>query len=232
MGKAHIKRLAAPKTWPINKKKEKFIIRPNPGPHSFKTDIPLNIILKNLIKNIKTSKEGKYLLTHKEIFVNNKIRRNPKLLVGFMDTISIPLTEKFYRVSINKSGKICLIPIKENESKIKLCKIKSKKIIKKGMVQLNFSNGENMLVNKKDYGVNDVVVINSVDNKISNLLKFKKGSLVYINKGKKVGEIGKIEDIKGKEIIIKLKNKKIIKTLKDYVFVIGEDKPIITLNEK
>ena len=126
MTKVHQKRLSAPKSWTIKRKKEKFIIRGKPGQHSFKTAIPLNLVLKNLMKCVKTTKEVKYVLNNKEIFINNKIRRDSKFFVGFMDTIAIPLTEEYYRMLIDKKGKFFLLDIKENESKIKLCKIKNK----------------------------------------------------------------------------------------------------------
>ena len=229
MVKSHLKRIATPKSWPIKKKENKFIIRPRPGPHTFKLAIPLNLILKNLIKNVKTTKEVKYILNNKDVFINNKIRRDHKFLVGLMDVVSIPLTEEYYRVLIDKKGKLFLLPIKEKESKTKICKIKSKNTAKKGLIQLGFSNGETMLVNKKDYKTGDVVVINCTDNSIINLLKLEKGALVYIIDGKKVGEMGKVEEITDKEIIIRSKNKKLIQTSKKYALVIGKEKPVISL---
>ena len=124
MTKSHLKRLAAPKCWQIKKKKNKYIIKPKPGPHNAKLGTPLSLVLRNLLKNVKTSKEAKYLLNNKDVFINNKIRRDPKFVVGFMDIVSIPLTEENYRVLLNKNGKIYLHPIKEKESKTRLCKIK------------------------------------------------------------------------------------------------------------
>ncbi len=232
MTKSHLKRLAAPKSWPIKKKEQKFIMRPKPGSHPLHLGLPLGLVLRNLIENVKTSKEQKYLLQNKEVFINNRLIRDPKLMVGFMDTVSIPLIEKYYRILINKKGKICLVETNTNDAKIKLCKIKSKNVVKKGLIQLNFSNGENILVNKKDYKIGDVVVINTTTNKITDSFKLEKDSLVYIMEGQKVGEVGKIEKFEGGQVIINLKNKKSITTSKQYIFVIGKDKPAIMLPTK
>lgn len=36
MVRRHLKRIAAPKTWPIKRKEHKWIVRPTPGPHPLK----------------------------------------------------------------------------------------------------------------------------------------------------------------------------------------------------
>ena len=49
--------------------------------------------------------------------------------------------------------------------------------------------------------------------------------------GRHVGEIGVIENIKAGKVTYKLKGG-VFETLKDYAFVIGEDKPLIKIKNE
>ena len=62
MVKRHLSRLTAPKSWPIKRKSTKWITRPHPGPHTLKNCMSLNIVLKNILKYAKTTKEVKKIL--------------------------------------------------------------------------------------------------------------------------------------------------------------------------
>ena len=49
MGKDHLARLAAPKTWHIDRKSTTFITKPVPGPHGLQSGMPVNVILKEIL---------------------------------------------------------------------------------------------------------------------------------------------------------------------------------------
>ena len=55
----HLKILATPRRWAIERKKNKFIARPLSGSHSFENCITLNMLLKDFLKYAKTKKEIK-----------------------------------------------------------------------------------------------------------------------------------------------------------------------------
>jgi len=238
MTKNHIKRLAAPKTWPIERKKTKWIAKPLPGPHPLDNGMTIKLILIDILKYAKSAKEVKKILNEGKILVDNKIRKEEKFPVGLFDVISIPDTNEHFRILLNKKGKFFLHPIKKEESTIKPRKIIGKTILKNKRIQLNFYDGTNKLIDKDEYKVFDTVIFNLVKNEIKEHINFEKGSIVFIYSGKQVGLTGEIEEIKNfnntqKPLITISKDKDKLQTLKKYAFVIGKTKPVISLpNER
>src|SRR3989338_7950953 len=117
MGKDHIKRLAAPKTWHVKRKKIKYITKPMPGPHSLETGTSLNILLKEILNYAVTTREGKK-------------RKNFRFPVGIFDTIEFTNTNEFFRIVLNKKGKLGIIKIKKEEALLKPCKIIGKTMVR------------------------------------------------------------------------------------------------------
>ena len=87
------------------------------------------------------------------------------------------------------------------------------------------------------YTVGDSIIINPVGNKILDHLEFEEGALAIVVKGKNIGLVGNIEKIivtKTKEptkLVFDVDGEK-IEVIKDYVFVIGRDKPLMNLTEE
>jgi len=63
----HLSRLAMPKAWKIKRKGIKWVTRPLPGPHSFKLGLPLNVLLRDILKLSKTTKETKSITEYYSI---------------------------------------------------------------------------------------------------------------------------------------------------------------------
>lgn len=231
MAKNHLKKLSAPKTWPIERKKTKFITRPNPGGHRMMFGMPLATVMTELVKCAKTKKEVKSILLNKNILVDGRKRNDEKFIVGLMDTISIKETGEHYRIVLNKKGKITAIKIEEKESSIKPCKITGKSVLKKGLVQLNLVDGRNILVKKDGFKVGDTVIISLPKQEIREHFKLENGMVAYLIGGKHMGDTGVIEAIEGPKIKIKLGGG-IYETAKRYAFVVGKDKPAVLLSAK
>jgi len=230
MVKKHLKRLAIPKSWDIRKKKNKFTTRPMPGAHSFELGIPLNLVIRDLLKYAKNNHEVKKILNNKEILVDGKIRKDYRFITGFMDSISIPKLKKNYRVILNKKGKLFLLATTEQEAKIKICKIIGKKLVK-GKTQLNLFDSRNVLVEKDNNKVGDSVVIELPTQKIKEHLKLEKGASIFVMGGKKIGTLCLVEDIINRKIICK-HNNTIFEVPFDYIFVVGKNKPLIKLEKE
>lgn len=236
MVKKHLARLAAPKSWPIERKKTKWVTRPNPSPHKLHDCIPLNLVIKELLNHAKTTREVKKILNKNKILVNKIARKNPKFPLGIMDVLEIPETNEYYRLFYNKKGKFILHKITKEEANLKPAKIIKKTILKKGKIQINFNDGRNLLVDKNDYKTNDVLLF-ELPNKIKAHLKFEKGALILLTKGKHIGSVGILENIqkfqssKQNKITFRI-DKKLFETSENYAFVIGKEKPIISLPEK
>ncbi len=230
MVKGHMKTLTAPVSWPIKRKGQKFVVRPKPG-KAFSVSMPLALVFKNILKYCKTMKEVKAILQDKEVYVEGKRRKNPKYLLGLMDTLSIPFAKEHYRMLINQSKKLCLVPVPEAETKFKICKITSKTVLKKSKMQLNFFDGKNIIVKEDKYKVGDSVTISLPDNKVKKSLKLEKGNYAFLTRGSHVGEHGLIEEVKLD--IVKIKTKEsVFETPKEFIYVIGKGKPEITVEQK
>lgn len=228
MVKNHLKRIAAPNSWNIKKKENKFIIRPAPGAHPLKFGMPLLTILRDILRYANTKKEAKIILNHKEIIIDGKRRKDCKFLTGIMDVIKIPETKEQFRVLINEKGKLIIKPINNKESEIKLSKITNKQKLGKNKIQLNLSDGRNIIIKENKYQTGDTLVISIPDQNIKEHIKFEKNKLIYLIDGKHAGKSGTLEEIKEDKIIFKSKNKK-FETLKKYALIIGDKKPVITL---
>ncbi|MGE0793278.1 MAG: 30S ribosomal protein S4e [Candidatus Woesearchaeota archaeon] len=228
MVKQHLKRLASPRTWGVKKKGITFITRPNPGPHKIDLQMPINVILRDLLSIVKSTKETKFILHNKDCLIDGKICSDYRRPAGLMDVISIPSRNESYRILINKKNKLYTLPIQQNESLIKIVKIKSKVNLKKGKIQLNCTDGRNILVDDSTYKINDSLVIELPSQKITQVLPFEKGSMILLTSGAHVGETGLIEEIKESKLVVKSDNNTFT-TKKEFAFVIGKSSPVIKL---
>lgn len=238
---SHLKRLAAPKHFPIERKTRKFIVSPRSGPHSKHRCIPLKVIIRDILKYVNSGKEAKKIIKAGDFKIDGVVRRDDKYPVGLMDVIEIQKTNEYFRL-VPKKGKLIITKISKENAKQKLCQIKNKTTIKKGNLQLNLHDGKNIIVNIKNpkkpsedvYKVGDTLVISLPYQKIKGHLSMKEGNLAIITDGQHAGLVGKIikimilKKIKANRIRIKSEGKE-IKTLKEYAFVIGKNKPEITL---
>ncbi len=234
MSKRHLKPIAAPKSWPIKRKEHAFVIRQNPGPHKLENSMPIGLVLKMLFQ-VNTTREAKQVINQRKVLINKKPATDIKFQVGLLDVLEF--AEKYYRIILNKRGKLAFREISKAESNILLYKIVKKTKLKGNKMQINFHNGFNMLVGrdgKEEYNANDVLLKD--DNKVKDKINFENGNTVYIIKGKNIGKTARIEDTHenpplNKYVTLSIEDKK-IKLPKDYVFLVGKAKPIITLSEK
>ena len=228
----HLKRYFSPKSWKIKKKGIVYITKPSPGPHKIEMAMPLNVILRDVLRYAATNREVKFMLANKDITVDGIRRRDLKFPVGLFDVLSLSDIGEYFRITLDKKGSIILIRISKDESSLKLCKIIGKKMIK-GKVQLNFYDGKNMLVEEDSYKPGDVVLVELIKKsfKIKDHIKLTKDSLMFLTGGKHIGETGKVQDIAGGRIIYKTEKGDVVETLKKYAFPVGKDKPLIKITE-
>src|SRR3989344_1807983 len=185
----HLKRPNTNKMWPISRKGTKYLVVPS---HSKNNGIPLLVILRDVLKIVKTRKELVKILREGKILVNDeKLRDESRTLVVF-DSIGIPSLNKYYKFNFSDTGKVSFDEINEKESHSKISKLSNKKILKKGVTQLNFGDGRNILSKEK---------------KSVKILPISEKSKVMIIGGKHRGEKGVIESV-GEKILIKSKESK------------------------
>jgi len=226
MVKRHLARLTAPKSWPIKRKGIKWIARPSPGSHALKKCITLNLMIQNILKYAKTTKEVKNILNDGKVLIDKKARKDHKFSLGVMDVIEVPETKEHFRVLYSQKGKFKVSKISAEEAKFKPAKITGKTMLKGKKLQLNFYDGKNMIVDKGDFKVNDTVILTLGDKPtIKKHLKLEKGALVYLVEGNHKGRSGNVEDIKpifGNPTIVVKSKDKTFETSKNFAFVVDD----------
>ncbi|MDR0900938.1 MAG: 30S ribosomal protein S4e [Methanobrevibacter sp.] len=230
----HLKRFKAPKSWPIHPKENTWTVKPAAGPHAIEDSLSLLVVIRDILGIADNSREAKRIINTGKVLVDGRPRKDYKYPVGFMDVVQIPLAEEVYRVLPDMKGRLTLHPISKENDSFKLCKITDKTTIKDNKTQLNLHDGRNMIVDES-FSVGDVISLNIPDQEINDNFKFEEGAMVLITGGKHTGEIGKITEIiinkssNPNTVIVENNKKDNFLTLKDYAFVIGKDKPAISL---
>jgi small subunit ribosomal protein S4e len=197
----HLKRRKIPKNWPIPKKGTKYIIKPNFG---LNKGLPLLIALRDVLKVAKNRKEVKKAIHEKNILINGKPVKDEKDNMQLFDKITLVPSKKNYELVLSSNGKFS---VEETKSDIneKVAKIIDKKILKGKKVQLNLSDGRNFISDTK-CKVNDSVVVDLKNKKISKCLPLKEGANILVIAGKHTGEKGKIRKLKTERKMISFKN--------------------------
>ena len=245
-GKKHLKRKPAPKFWPIHRKEAVWTVKPKPGPHPLSRCIPLALIVRDMLKFAKTRKEARKIISQEKIKVNGKIQREELFPIGLMDVISIPDAGKAYRVLPSKKG-LVLHSVETDEAEFRLCRIENKTAVKGGHLQLNLHDGTSIRVQVKDpkkpeedvYQTLDTLKLSIPDQEVIGHMKFTVGAPAIIIGGKNVGKYGKITAIEEKPsqkrrgllVTIEDENGNRFQTTLNFVFVVGDTEPSISLAE-
>jgi len=241
-GKRHMKRLSAPRYWPIHRKEERWTVRAKPGPHPKDDGLPTLLILREILGAVRTRKEAKLILSEGQFKVDGKVRRDQGFLVGLMDVVEIPSMKRAYRVlPVPKKG-LGLHPIGDEEKGFKLCKIVDKATVDGGDIQLNLHDGRNLLVRVDDpreaeedvYSTSDVLKLDLPDSKILEHIKFEEGAVAMVARGVNAGRVGKIVSVErgagSNPAIVTLEEDGLkIQTSLDSVFVLGKGESSISI---
>ncbi|MDW5548779.1 30S ribosomal protein S4e [Methanosarcina sp.] len=227
----HQKRLSIPKSWKAGKKGYKWVSTTRPGPHSQARSLPLGIIIRDILKLVDNSREGKKILSEGKVLVDGIPRKDLRFPVGLFDVITLPLINETYRMFQDEKGRLALHKLNETNVN-KLCRINNKTTLKGGKVQLNLNDGTNIL-GSSEYGTKDSLILSVPDKQIVKHLQFKVGNLAMVVGGQHSGEIGKITEIRevksSRHNTVAISGETDFETIEDYVIVIGEDKPEIRL---
>ncbi|HLC99144.1 MAG TPA: 30S ribosomal protein S4e [Candidatus Nanoarchaeia archaeon] len=232
MVKNHMKRIAMPRTWKLDRKVSEWVTKPSAGAHDYETAMSLETVMKEIIKCANTRKEARTILLTKDVLVDGKKRKELRLPVGFMDVVSLPEVNEHYRMLLNRKGEITAMPIKKEESGIKPCKITGKRMIEGGITQINLFDSRNLLFKKGEkipYNVGDTLLISLPKQEIKNHFKLEKGAYVYLTGGKHIGKSGVVEEITRSIFKFKSDDGVLSETAKSYAFVIGKDKASISI---
>jgi small subunit ribosomal protein S4e len=245
-GKKHLKRKPAPKFWPIHRKEAVWTVKPKPGPHPLSRCIPLALVVRDILKLAKTRKEAKTIISQGKIKVNGKVQREELFPIGLMDVISISEIEKTYRILPSEKG-LFLHSIGADEVEFKLCRIEDKTVVRGGHIQLNLHDGTSTLIRVENpkkpeedvYQTLDTLKLSIPDQEAIGHMKLTVGASAIFIGGKNIGKHGKITAIEEKPnqkrrdllVTVEDNNGNRFQTTLNFVFVIGDTKPSISLPE-
>jgi len=193
--KKHLKRLAAPSQWMLDKLSGVWAPRPSTGPHKLRECLPLVLILRNRLKLALTATEVKMILMNKLVQVDGKIRRDTKYPVGFMDVVTIKRIDKNYRLLYDVKGRFKLVEIKDSEASFKLCKVVKCQLGRAGIPYVATHDGRTIRFPDPDIKVGDTIKFNLRTGSIEEFYKFEPGATVMVVKGRNTGRVGSIRKV-------------------------------------
>lgn len=242
-GSKHLRSLVAPEFWPIPVKERFWTVKPSPGPHPIEASVPLAILIRDMMKYATTLREARKIIAKGMIEVDGKVRRNYKYPVGLFDVIRLVPVNKYYRVVPDNTFFMKLIEISPDEARLKPLRIENKTTVKGGNIQLNLSDGSNILIRVSDprsptediYETLGTVIVEIPGRKIIDYIPLKEGNYAVISGGSNVGKHGKVINIvKGMKryrsiITLKGADGSLIQTSLDYAYIVGREAPLVKL---
>merc|ERR1711871_911082 len=213
--KKNMSRLAAPNHWMLDKLTGKYAPKPSQGPRKQRECLPLVVLLRNRLKYALTMKEVSLIVMQRLIKVDGKVRTDTNYPLGFQDTVTIEKTGQNFRLLLDTKGRFAIVPISAKDANIKLCRVVSVKVGKKGIPHITTHDGRTV--------------------RYPDPFKFEVGQVSMATGGFNAGRVGVMtyrERHPGGYDIVHLKNSKggEFATRIQNVFVIGDgSKPAIQL---
>ncbi len=231
----HMKRLTAARTWPIMRKERVFVAKSDPGPHSLDKSVPLVVALRDMLHLAENAREVKYLINNDSVYVNGKKSKSYKLPVGLFDCVSFPSVDKYYRMTLNRKGKLAFVEIDKKESNKFIFQVTGKRLLSGARVQLNLNSGMNIILPYKEhkkYALGQSLLTTYPPLEIVEVLPIKEKAKVFVLSGRHLGKIAEIKEVhaNGKEVILEEAGETFQVKTKSFI-VVGMDKPVIKLSQ-
>jgi len=198
--KRHIKRMATPSAWMLDKLTGVFAPKPSAGPHKQGSCLPLMILLRNRLKYALNYKEAKQILIQRLIKVDNKVRTDHGYPAGLMDVITIEKTKEHFRLLYDCKGRFAVHRIGDEEAKYKLLRVQSVVKGKKGVTHCVTHDGRTVRFPHPEVRANDTIKFNLQTQQIDeetpnspNHVKFQNGNLCMIIGGNNIGRVGVLQ---------------------------------------
>ncbi|GJJ10920.1 40S ribosomal protein S4 [Clathrus columnatus] len=233
--KKHLKRLAAPSSWMLDKLSGTYAPRPSPGPHKLRESLPLTILLRNRLKYALTGREVTLITAQRLVKVDNKVRTDNTYPTGFQDVVSLEKSGEHFRILYDVKGRFAIHRITPEEATYKLLKVKRVGLGAGGVPHIVTHDGRTIRYPDPSVRVNDTVRFDLEQNKISDFVKFDTGNICMITGGRNMGRVGLIthreRDQGGYDIVhVKDSLDRTFATRISNIFVIGQgNKPWISL---
>ena len=232
-GSKKLKRQMAPLFWGISRKNKRFAITVRPGSHSKNRSVPTALLLRDVLKVVTTLREAKSVIYSGKVNVDGIIRKSLHHSIGLMDVVELQGISDIYRLVPTYGHILQPVKINTSEKSKKLVKVTSKTTIKGKKTQLGFHDGRTIITDD-NVNVGDSCLIQIPEQKILDIIKLEKDSLIIVTKGANTGQIGRINNVNDgtftlpKRINLTIDKKK-FEMPADLVIVIGKEKPVIQI---
>eukprot|EP00117_Sycon_ciliatum_P016570 scpid98738/ scgid15941/ 40S ribosomal protein S4 len=195
--KKHLKRMAAPSHWMLDKLSGRYTTRPKTGPHKLRECLPIAVLLRQRLKYAFTNQEVIKICKDTEglIKVDGKVRRDGKYPLGFGDVVTIDRTGENFRILWNVKGKFMPHKIDAKEANFKLCKVVNKSIGPNKVPYIVTHDGRTIRYPHPDIHKADTIKLNLESGEIEQVLKFHQGADVFTTKGNNIGRIGTLQHV-------------------------------------
>ena len=230
-GSKKLKRQMAPLFWGINRKNKRFAITVKPGSHSKNRSIPTALLLRDVLKVVTTLREAKSVIYNGRVNVDGVIRKSLHHSIGLMDVIELQGISDIYRLVPTHGHILQPIKIDSSEKSKKIVKVTSKTTTKGKKTQLGFHDGRTIIADN-NVNVGDSCLIQIPEQKILDVIKLEKDSLVIVTRGANTGQIGHLNNINEATFTLPKRinltvDKKKFEMPSDLVIAIGKEKPVI-----
>ena len=230
-GSKKLKRQMAPLFWGINRKNKRFAITVKPGSHSKNRSIPTALLLRDVLKVVTTLREAKSVIYNGKVNVDGVIRKSLHHSIGLMDVIELQGISDIYRLVPTHGHILQPIKIDSSEKSKKIVKVTSKTTTKGKKTQLGFHDGRTIIADN-NVNVGDSCLIQIPEQKILDVIKLEKDSLVIVTRGANTGQIGHINNINEATFTLPKRinltvDKKKFEMPSDLVIAVGKEKPVI-----
>jgi len=231
--KKHMKRMTAPRSWAVPRKTSHWVTKPRSGPHANDQSIPIETVLRDMLKVCDSGREAKFILGGRTVLIDGRVITDYKFPVGLMDVVTIQKTKQSYRMLMDYKGRLTLMPIDENERGWKLGRVDRKTTVRGGKTQITLHDGRNILLPKDQYSTGDVLKIEVPSQKVLKAFKMEKGSVALLTAGSHPGTLQTIEkyEVKRGSASNIVSFKEGFNTVEENVFVVGDKTPEIKLPE-
>jgi len=194
-GSKSLKRLSAPKNWKIDRKTNRFAIRPKPGAYSIAGGYSLGVALRDVLGLVENAREVNSVLSGSQILVDGVPRRDAAFSVGLFNVIEVPKEGLAFRLIPSPDG-LAAKKVAAGQANLKLCRVRSKSRIRGGHIQYGFHDGRSMVSDELALSPGDSVVLKVPEQSVVSSIKLAKGTVGLVLSGERAGQVGKISDVK------------------------------------
>jgi small subunit ribosomal protein S4e len=188
-----------------------------------------------MLKLAGNAREVKYLINNDQIYVNGKKVKSYKLPVGLFDCVSFPSQDKYFRMTLNRRGKLAFVSIEKKEANKFIFQVEGKRLLSGARVQLNMNSGMNIILPYKEhskYALGQSLLTTYPPLEIVEIFPVKEKAKVFVLSGRHLGKIAEIKEVheNGKEVVLEEAGEEFQVKTKSFI-VVGMEKPVIRLSQ-